>query len=421
MTPPVLHLALRSASARRGTLALVLAAIALSALLLLGVERLQAAARDSFAQSISGTDLVVGGRTGSLQLMLASVFRLGEATSSISWVSAQWLAAQPGVAWTIPISLGDSLRGFPVVGTSTAYFEHFRYGDREPLEFATGKPFAEVFDAVLGSEVAARLDLSVGSRVVLAHGAGLGPGLQHGDKPFTVTGVLAATGTPVDRSVHVSLAGIEAIHLEWEAGAPIPGVAIPPEFVRKFDLTPKQVSAVLVGLKQRAAVFNLQRRINSHPDEPLLAVLPGVALGELWQLVGAGQRAVQAISALVAVVSLMGMLAVILAGLNERRRELAVLRSVGARPRDVFALLAIEGAGVALAGALLGWLLVNLAIALLGPWAQAHYGLALRWAAPTPAELQQLAGLVFAGTVISPLPGWRAYRLSLADGLSPRT
>lgn len=438
---PLLRLALRSAWSRRATLVLMLAAIALSSLLLLGVERLQAAARASFAQSIAGTDLVVGARTSPVQLMLTSVLRLGATTHTMSWTAAQWLAAQPGVAWTIPISLGDSHRGFPVVGTTPAYFEHFRYGESRKLQFASGRPFADaggsapsddgvrsaaadplagVFDTVLGAEVAQRLRLTVGSRITLAHGSGEGIVAEHGDKPFTVVGVLQPTGTPVDRSVHVGLRGLEAIHVEWQGGVPVPGVSLSPEMLRKFDLTPQSVTAMLVGLKNRAAVFGLQRNVNAYRDEALVGVLPGVALSELWELVGVGQRYVQAISALVVVVGLAGLVAVMLASLNERRRELAVLRSVGARPRDIFALLAIEGIGVAAAGALLGWLLVSVAILFVGPAAQARYGLTLTLVAPSAREFALLAGVIAIGAVVSVVPGLRAYRLSLADGLTPR-
>ena len=123
----------------------------------------------------------------------------------------------------MPISLGESHRGFPVVATSPAYFEHFRYGERRPLVLAEGHAFADVFDAVLGAEVAERLGYRMGQRVVLSHGNGVIAGNDHADKPFTVVGILARSGTPVDRSVHIGLDGMEAIHLDWIAGAPLPG------------------------------------------------------------------------------------------------------------------------------------------------------------------------------------------------------
>ncbi len=415
----LLPLALKSAWNRRYTLGLTLIAIALSVTLLLGIERVRQDARDSFAQAVSGTDLVVGARSSPLQLLLYAVFRIGEASNNIGWDSAQALAAHPAVAWTIPLSLGDSHRGFPVLGTTTAYFEHLRYGDKQLLRLAQGKPFVGLFDVVLGAEVAASLGYKLGERITLTHGMQESMA-EHGDKPFSVVGILARTGTPVDRTLHIGLEAMEAIHLDWQGGAPIPGFAVPPELVKKFNLMPKSVTAVLVGLNTRAGVFAMQRYVAGYRAEPLMAVLPGVALSQLWELMAVAERALLAISALVVVVSFAGLVAVVLAGLGERRRELAILRANGARPRDLFALLAFEGGAVTLAGASVGTLLLTALTALLGPWLQAQYGLGLKLALPSLQELELLGWVILAGTLASLLPGYRAYRLSLADGLTPR-
>src|SRR5690348_1899126 len=260
--------------------------IALSVVLLLGVEQLRTQARESFSQSISGTDLVVGARTSPIQLMLYAVFRLGDATHNIRWSSFQALADHPAIAWALPLSLGDSHHGFPVVGTAPAYFEHFHYADGRSLAFSEGKPFTKLFDAVIGADVAEQLRYHMGDTITLNHGGVNTPLTEHADRPFTVSGILKRTGSPVDRSVHVSLETIEAVHLDWQAGAPIPGFSIPSEYVRKFDLTPKEITAALIGLKSRAGVFQVQRFVNQYKGEPLLAVLPGVALDELWSIVG---------------------------------------------------------------------------------------------------------------------------------------
>lgn len=416
----LIALAAYSAWNRRLTLGLTLIAFALSVTLLLGVERVRHDAREGFAQSVSGTDLVVGARTSPVQLMLYAVFRIGEATNNMRWESYQAIAEHPLVAWAVPLSLGDSHRGFTVLGTSSAYFDHFRYGRLQPLVFTAGKRFENLFDAVPGAEVAERLGYRLGDRVVLNHGMGDVGLAEHSDKPFTVVGTLARTGTPVDRTVHVSLEAIEAIHLDWQGGAPIPGVSIPAEFARKFDLKPKAITAVLVGLKSRAGVFKMQRYINEYGGEPLLAVLPGVALDQLWRVVSVAERALLAVSAMVVAVGLSGLVAVILAGLNERRRELAILRSVGARPGAVFALLTMEGLGITLAGTLLGVTLLAVLTALLGPMAAARYGLAIEPRFVTLGELQLLGAVVSIGFLACLIPGYRAYRLSLADGLTPR-
>lgn len=413
-------IAWKSAWNRRFTLALTVLSIALSTFLLLGVERIRTELRDNFSASVSGTDLIVGARTGSSQLLLYSVFRIGAATNNMQWQSVQALAAHPGVDWVVPLSLGDSHRGFAVLATSPDYFQHFRYGNRQPLRLREGKPFAELFDTVIGAEVADRLGYHVGQRITLAHGSGELNVAEHADKPFVVAGVLARTGTPVDRTVHIGLEAMEALHLEWRGGAPLPGVRIPAEQVRKFDLKPKTVTAALVGLKNRAAVFSVQRWVSTYQPEALMAILPGVALDELWSVIGVGENALLLMSALVALVSLAGLVSVVMAGLNERRRELAVLRAVGAGLRHVLALLALEGAIVTLLGVVLGLVAAALGIALLSPWLQAQFGLTLSLSEPTLNEWTLLAGLLAAGWLASLLPGVRAYRLSLADGLSPR-
>lgn len=423
----LLSLAAQSAWNRRGTLALVMLSMALATALLLTLERLRTDIRTSFSQAVSGTDLVVGARTGGVQLMLHAVFRVGGATNTVKMSSLRDVAAHRAVAWVVPLALGDSHRGYPVLGTSREYFDRFLYGDRQPLALREGRAFAGTLDglyeAVLGAEAAEALGYRLGTRITLTHGLQPVAGAlasEHADKPFTVVGILARTGTPVDRTVHVSLQAIEAIHLEWAGGAPVPGVRIPAEAARKFDLEPKEVTAALVGLKNRVAVFNVQRFVAQYEAEPLMAVLPGVALDELWAAVGLGERALLAISALVALVSLASLVAVVLAGLNERRRELAVLRAVGAGPRHVLALLAAEGAWVTLAGALLGAAAAALAVRAAAPWLQAQFGISLQWAAPTPAQWGLFGAVLAAGMLASLVPGWRAYRLSLADGLSPR-
>ncbi|WP_225785029.1 ABC transporter permease [Xenophilus sp. Marseille-Q4582] len=420
----LLSIAWRSAWNRRFTLALTLLSIALATLLLLGTERLRTELRANFTAAVSGTDLIVGARTGSTQLLLYSVFRIGSATNNMRWDSVQALQAQPRVAWVVPISLGDSHRGFPVLATTPDYFTHFRYGAKQALALREGRPFEALFDAVLGADVAEQLGYRLGQSITLAHGAGVTSGplaTEHGDKPFTVVGILARTGTPVDRTVHIGLEAMEALHLDWAGGAPLPGFKVPAEQVRKFDLTPKTVTAALVGLQSRAAVFSVQRWVSTYRQEPLMAILPGVALDELWQVIGAGEKALLAMSALVGVVSLAGLVSVVLAGLNERRRELAVLRAVGAGPWHVLALLALEGALVTALGVLLGAVLAAVGVLLLGPWLQAQHGLALSLSAPTSQEWLLAGAVLLSGWLASLLPGIRAYRLSLADGLSPRT
>ncbi|MBA3031500.1 MAG: ABC transporter permease [Gammaproteobacteria bacterium] len=415
----VLILAVKSAWARRLTLGVTLCAIALASALLLAVERVRHDARQSFTQAVAGVDLVVGARSGSVQLMLHAVFHSGSATHNIRWESFAAIATHPAVDWAVPLSLGDSHRGFPVLGTTADYFERFRYADQRPLAFAGGQPFTTVFETVLGSAVAAELGYRVGDRITLTHGMEtLGP--EHADKFFAVVGVLAPTGTPVDRTVHVSLEAITALHLDWVGGAPLPGLTIPAEHVRKFDLHAKEITAALIGLKNRTEVFRLQRHINSYRGEPLMAVMPGVALDELWQTLGMIEQTLLAMSALVVVVGLAGLLATLLASLNERRRELAILRALGASPRDLFLMLTAEGLLVTTLGVVLGCGLLAGGSFFFAPLLQAHFGIILQWRMFAASEWALLAAILATGLLASLVPGWRAWRMSLADGLTPR-
>ena len=415
----LLTLALASAWNRRFTLTLTLAAIALSVAMLLGVERIRNAAHESFAHSISGTDLVVGPRTSPVQLMLYAVFRIGEATTNMKWASYEELAKNPDVDWIVPLSIGDSHHGFPVVGTSAAYFERYRYGLSQPLELSAGRRFEGLFEAVLGAEVAERMKYKVGDRITISHGTGEF-GAVHSDKPFTVVGVLRRTGTPVDRSIHVSLEAMEAIHLDWQGGMRIPGLSIPPQFATKFDLAPKEITAALIGLKSRARAFQVQREINNYAGEALLAVLPGVALNELWSIVGVVENTLLLVAGMIVVIGLSGMIVAVWAGLNERRRELAILRSVGASPVDVIVLLALEGLLLTALGVTLGYALLTVLSLAAAPWMQARFGVVLpAW--PGGRDELALVGMVFAaGLLAALLPALRACRLSLADGLTPR-
>ena len=416
----VLKLAWKSLLNRRLTAALTIGAIAFSVMLLIGVERMRTETRASFANTISGTDLIVGARSGSIQLLLFSVFRIGNATNNITWESYRDIAEGDAVAWTVPLSLGDSHRGFRVLGTDHGYFEHYRYGRKQPLAFAQGGRFEDVFDAVLGAEVAKKLDYRINQEIIIAHGAGKVTFREHDDKPFKVVGILAPTGTPVDNTIHVSLEGIEAIHVDWEQGAPRPGYEVSAEQARRMDLSPKAITAFLVGLKSKIATFQLQRDINEYRAEPLLAILPGVALTELWGVMSVAENMLLVVSVFVVLVGLSGMLVALLTSLNERRREMAILRSVGARRLHVFALMVSEACVLTLVGISVGLALLYVLIAVSQPIVQDQLGVYINLGPPNGYELILLGMVLLAGTIVGCIPAYRAYRNSLADGLTIR-
>ncbi|MEO0981338.1 MAG: FtsX-like permease family protein [Pseudomonadota bacterium] len=415
----VFGLAFRSLLNRKGTALLTILAVALSTALFLGVEKTRAGARAGFEATISGTDLIVGARSSPINLLLYSVFRLGDATAQVSAASYRALDAREDVAWTVPISLGDSHRGYRVMGTTTDYFERYKYARGTSLAFADGAPFDDLFDAVIGAEVAEALDYELGSRLILTHGIGAAGLSDHDNRPFRVAGVLRPTGTPVDRTVHVSLEAITAIHVGWETGARNPlADSITEEQIRGFNLEARDVTAVFVGLKNRATVLRTKRAIDTDRREPLLAIIPGQTLAQLWQVTSVAERALVAVSIFVVAVGLVSILTAILTSLNERRREMSILRAVGAGPGEIGALLVLEAALLAFAGAVLGVAIVYGLLALLGPYLAANYGVVLQGVGVSTLDVATVAAVTGAALLMGLAPAIAAFRRSLADGLS---
>ncbi|WP_299849483.1 ABC transporter permease [uncultured Roseovarius sp.] len=415
----ILRLAIASLFARALTVGMTILAIALSVALYLGVEKVRTGAKSSFADTISGTDLIVGARSGSVQLLLYSVFRIGNATNNVTWQSYQDIAARSDVEWIVPISLGDSHRQFRVMGTTQDFFEHYKFRQGRSLGLAQGVIMDDLFDTVIGADVATTLGYNVDDPIVVAHG--LASFTEHKDQPFRVSGILAKTGTPVDRTVIVSLEAIEAIHVDWQSGAQIPGQSTPADVIRMMELTPKAVTAALVGVDSPLQTFALQRAINEYPEEPLLAILPGVALQELWGIVGIAETALLAVSAMVVVTALIGMMATIFSSLNERRREMAIFRAMGAKPMTILSLLVLEAMLMAAIGAVLGLAFLYVGLMIAQPVLDSAFGLWLPIDAPTMREAIVILAVIGAGAIVSLFPALRAYRMSLADGMMVKT
>ena len=422
-------LAWRSAWSRRHALAMVALSVSVSVLILLGVQQLRHDARQSFTQALSGVDLIVGPRGSASELMLYSVFQVGRPSRNMAHEAYVSLRALPQVRWAVPVQLGDTYRGFPVLGTTPELFEVFQtQGTR--LQWAQGRPFADpqadagaVVEAVLGAQVAARHGLSVGDRLVLTHGRSDGLAPDHADQPFTVVGVLQATGAPIDRNVIISLQGFEALHQGMGApGLPwLGGVGAAPTVAERAALVPRELTAVWVGLHARTEVFSARRGIERLPQDSLMAVLPGVALDELWQVVKLAENALLAIGVLVAVSGMLSVAAVLMVGLSARRKELAVLRALGATPLALLGLVWLEALGVCLLGMLGGLVLHGLGLWALQDLLRTELGIAVQWGWPTAEVAWSLAGLVLAAWLAASVPALRASRLSLVDGLHPPT
>lgn len=412
----LMKLTLKSILNRKFTSGLTLFSICISVFLLLSVDTVRKEAKHSFTNTISGTDLLVGARSGSVQLLLYSVFRIGNATNNIGWDSYQKISSHKSVAWAIPISLGDSHKGYRVMGTTQDYFKHYRFADDRGLDFEQGKHFDGVYDAVIGAEIAGSLGYKIGDQLTLAHGVNDTGFSRHDDKPFILTGILARTGTPVDRTIHVSLEGIEALHIDWQSGTQSRN-KVTAEQTLEMDLQPKQITAFMLGLKSKMEIFRIQRAINKYKKEPLLAVLPGLALGELWQLIGVAEKALLIIAVFVLLNSFVGLLTGILSSLNERRREIAILRSLGCRPNQIFVLLASESLLFAVLGCALG-LAVFFGAVLMSQSLLQGYGLTISLTSFGSEQLALVAAVVGMSLLIGCIPGYRAYKQSLADGMS---
>lgn len=412
----LLRLSLKSLFNRKTTTLLTILSIAISVTLLLSLERIRLGAQESFKNTISGTDLIVGARSSPLQLLLYSVFRIGDATNNVSWESYQDLKKNPETKWTIPISLGDSHKGFRVVGTDENYFNHYKFSGGKNLSLLEGERFKNLFDVVLGYDVAQKLKYKLNDKIILAHGTGASF-QDHAQTPFVIVGILNKTGTPVDQSVHVSLEAIEAIHVGWESGAPSKDSPTQEELLKK-SLTPKSITAFFMGLNSRSGVLKIQREINTYSQEPLTAALPGVVLTSLWQNMSFMENILKLLTGLVFLTSLLSLFLVLLTSLKERRREMAILRSMGAKPFFVFMLFVFESCLVTLLGILGGILLTLIALFIAEPILVDKFGLILDLAKWTANDLIYL-GLMFACSfIVGMIPAFLAYRNSLSDGLT---
>lgn len=413
-------LAIKSLQNRLFATTLTVVSIALSVTLLLSVERAKRAAEDGFTQTISKTDLIVGARSGPLQMILYTVFNMGSATHNISFETYQDIRKNPAIAWTIPYSLGDGHRGFRVVGTNEDFFKYYHYRGDKTIELSEGGVFQGLWDVVIGAEVAHKLRYRLGDRIVVAHGVTKGEGVQnHDDKPFVISGIMKATGTPLDRAVYMSLQGMEALHIDWQEGAaPTTDKIVPREKLSKENLPIHSITAFFVGAKSRIDTLRLQREINTYKAEPLLAIIPGVTLSELWNGLSYVEDVLRVVSWMVVVVGFMAMLIALTTTLNERRREMSILRAVGATSTQLVGLLVFESALLTLLGVILGALISIAAVALLKPWLESEFGLYLTGAWFTRREWMYLLLTLLGGTLVGLVPAVRAQRLALKDGLS---
>ena len=412
----LLKLTFNSLYARLLTVAMTVFAISLSLMLYMSVEKLRTSAYTSFTDTISQTDLIVGARTSSVQLLLYSVFRIGNATNNITWESYEDVINKKEVAWSVPISLGDSHKGFRVMGTNNEFFKRYKFRGGQSIELGQGKNLDDLYDVIIGAGVAEKLNYSVGTPLIVSHG--LQSFSDHDDQPFKVSGILAKTGTPVDNTVIVSLEAIEAIHVDWSTGAKIPGQITPVEEIRQMDLSPKNITAALIGVNSKLQIFQLQRWINEYPEESLSSILPGVALQELWRIVGVVENLLLGISVTVIFTTLIGMTAIIFSSLNERRREMAIWRAMGASPKVVIGLLMLEAFIISVMSIIVSTVMLFLTLYVLQPWIDNTYGILVNIEMLAVKDIYIFMLFIIAASLVSLIPAIRAYWFSINDGMT---
>ena len=412
----LLKLTINSLYARLLTVSMTVLAISLSLMLYLSVEKLRSSAYTSFTNTISQTDLIVGSRTGSVQLLLYSVFRIGNATNNITWESYEDIINRDEINWSVPISLGDSHKGFRVMGTNADFFKRYKYRGDRSLKIEEGKYFVDLYDVVIGFGVAEKLGYNINTPLIVSHG--LKSFLEHDDQPFKVSGILAKTGTPVDNTIIVSLEAIEAIHVDWSSGSKVSGKATPIEQIRKMDLSPSNITAVLLGVNSKLKIFQLQRWINEYPEEALISILPGVALQELWRIVGVVENILLGISSIVILTTLMGMTAIVFSSLSERRREMAIWRAMGASPKIIIGLLMLEAFIISTVSVVVSTFLLFILLYFIQPWIDSTYGILVTIEMLSLNDIYIFILFILAAMIVSLIPAMRAYWFSINDGMT---
>ena len=404
-----IKLALESLFDRKGSIFLSFIAMTVSIFILLSVEHIRFQTKESFSSTLSGVDLVVGAKTGDLNLLLYSVFRIGKPTNNISWQSFKSFANNPKVNWVIPLSLGDSHKGYPVLGTNEDYFKFYSYGGKNKLVFENGGAFVELFDVVIGSEIAEKLKYKLGDDLVISHGISEISFVKHDDTPFKIVGILKPTGTPVDRTLHVSLQAIESIHHGSKSKKGSKEEFTNQKTSKDEQLAPKSVSAFLIGLKSKITTFQLQREINNYSEEPLLAVLPGVVLSELWQIMGVVENSLLLISILIFLSACLGVSAILLSSIRERIKEIQLLRVIGAPPIFIFFLLELEALIITLFSIVFAIFLLVFAFNFSQSFLVSHIGLNINKIVFSELSLLTLCIIIFTSLFIALIPAVYAY------------
>jgi putative ABC transport system permease protein len=406
----MIHLIFASLRNRRVIAILTALSVGLSIFLFASVEKMRHGARAGFTHSVSGTHIIVGARSGQIPLLLFSLFHLGSPTSNVSYNSYLRYKKHPAVAWALPLSIGDSHRGFRVVGTSAQLIDYYRYADARQLVIAEGRFSLGKSRAVLGSTAAAELRLKVGDNLVLTHGISDVQGIHdHDESPFSVEGIFEPTGTPFDKGIYVSLESIEHMHAA-EAG----------ESELHTTENVEKITSFLIGVKEPIDILPLMRIINEDNREPLTAILPGVVLSEVWGMMSYAENTLKLVSLMVMLTALCGLFIALYASLAERYREMAILRALGASPLRIAALLLGESMILIVGGIVIGYGMLLGATLVFKKVLLRSFAVHVGLFPVTGEEIIFVAGLIIMGTVVAMIPAIILYRRALSEGLQVR-
>ena len=391
--------------------------IALGAALIASVLTLQRESETGFLRESGQFDLVVGAKGSPLQLVLSSIYNLDLPTGNIPYARFEALSKDTRIANAIPLGLGDNYRGYRIVGTDST-FMHLpdrRDPQQHLLTLALGAFFQNDFEAVIGAQVAQQTGLKMGDTFVGSHGLVVTPGSsEHRDFPYKVVGILAPSGGSTDRAIYVSLASVWHIHeKEVETHRKIAGVETKAALSKK-DL---EVTAVLIRLKTVGLRLWMVQEIQKQSEA--MAAIPVNEMHRLYQQVlEPMQRLLLAVAALVVVVSALSITATLYQSAERRRRDLAVLRALGAHPREIFSLVVIEALLLTLLGLAVGWLLGHGGLAFANPYLRDSLGIGISPWSTNRIEAIALLIVAVGGLLAGILPAVLAYRREPVNDLS---
>ncbi len=415
----LLNIALKSLLNRKTPFILSIISISLSIILFLGVNRIKEGTKESFANTVSQADLIIGARGSGLQLLLYTIFHLGNATNNISWSSYETIKNNPMIDWVIPFSMGDSYRGYRVIATNENFFKHYRFLGERKIELTAGKIPNDIFEVALGAHIAQQQKLKVGDKITLSHGLSQQTIFQHTDMPFVVSAIINETNTPVDRALYITLEGMEAIHIDWQDGIPNQKEHSTTS-LKKEDIRISSLTSILARADNRINTLALMRDINEFKKEPLMAVIPGSVLNQLWETVSYVEAAFEVILIFVILIGILGMMISIYTSLDSRRRELAILRAIGASHKSIIFLLVLESFLTCSLGCLLGYCVNFFSIKIINPFIIKEFGIIIQQNSIQKFELFYLLIIILFASIIGLIPALKAYKNSLTDGLSIR-